>query len=141
MVRSIVGVVVGLVLWMVLFFTLAILLGQVWPDYRVHARTWLAETRFTFTDGMAACNLVMWAVAACAAGWTTATIARRSGALWTLAAIVTGYLALLHLVLNWSQFPSWYNLGVVLPALPATILGGWLAGRPRSVAGIAPAAS
>jgi hypothetical protein len=39
MVRSVVGVVVGLALWMVGFFTLAILLGQVWPDYRVHART------------------------------------------------------------------------------------------------------
>jgi len=128
LVRGVVAVIVGLVLWMVGFFTLAILLGQVWPDYRVHARTWMAETRFTFTDGMAVFNLVMWAIAACAAGWATVTIARRSGALWTLAAIVTGYLALLHLVLNWSQFPWWYNLGVVLPALPATLLGGRLAG-------------
>jgi hypothetical protein len=129
-----VAVVVGLVLWMLGFFALAILLGQVWPEYRVHARTWLAETRFTFTDGMAVCNLAMWAIAACGAGWAAVTIARRSGALWTLAAIVTGYLALLHLGLNWSQFPWWYNLGVVLPALPATILGGRLAGGRHSVA-------
>jgi len=40
------------------------------------------------------------------------------------------YLAALHLVLYWPRFPWWYNLGVVIPVIPAVLLGGRLANAP-----------
>jgi hypothetical protein len=46
-----------------------------------------------------------------------------------LAAVLAGYLGVIHLLLEWSTFPWWYNLGVVLLAAPAVLLGGKLAGR------------
>jgi hypothetical protein len=128
MVRSVWGVVVGAVAWMLVFFLLCMVLAQFWPDYALHGRTWFRERVFTFTPPMAVCNLLFWVVADGAAGWLVMTIARRRAALWVLAVLLTGYLASQHLLLYWPRFPWWYNLGVVLPALPAMLLGGW--GRP-----------
>jgi len=41
-------------------------------------------------------------------------------------------LAVLHFALCWSRFPWWYNLGVVIPAVPAVLAGAKLADAPRS---------
>ena len=49
--------------------------------------------------------------------------------MWALAAVLAGYLGVMHLFLEWSTFPWWYNLGVVIPAVPAVLLGGALARR------------
>ena len=125
MVRSVLGVVVGAVAWMLVFFLLCMVLAQFWPDYALHGRTWFRERVFTFTPPMAVCNLLFWIVADSAAGWLAMTIARRRAALWALAVLLTAYLASQHLLLYWPRFPWWYNLGVVLPALPAMLLGGW----------------
>jgi hypothetical protein len=128
--RSVLGVVVGAILWMAGFFALARLLFIPWPAYGEKARAWMRQGVFEFTSPMACFNLLFWALAACAAGAVAMTIAKHRGAVWVLAVLLTGYLALMHLVLYWPRFPWWYNLGVVLPALPAVLLGGRLASRP-----------
>jgi hypothetical protein len=132
MVRSVLGVVVGAVVWMVGFFVLALVLAQLWPDYAIHGRQWTRQGVFTFTPLMACCNLVFWVLAEMGAGWADGKIAKRREAVWVLAGVVGIYLAGLHLVLYWPLFPWWYNLGVVIPAVPAVILGGKLANSLRA---------
>jgi hypothetical protein len=131
MVRGVLGVLAGVFLWAAGFFVLAMGLAQLWPDYAVHGRQWTRENLFTFTPLMACCNLVFWVLAEIAAGWVTAKIAKRHEAVWVVAALLGIYLATLHLVLYWSRFPWWYNLGVVIPVVPAVLFGGRPASPPR----------
>ena len=131
MVRSVLGVVAGAVVWMVGFYALAIVLAKLWPDYAIHARQWMREGVFTFTAPMAFCNLVLWVLAEIGAGWLAGKIAKRHGAVWVLAGLLGIYLAVLHLVLYWPRFPWWYNLGVVIPAIPAVLFGAKLANSSR----------
>lgn len=128
MVRGILGVVVGAVSWMVGFYVLATVLAQAWPDYAIHGRQWMRQGLFTFTPPMACCNLVLWVLAEIWAGWIAGRIAKRRAAVWVLAGLLGIYLAALHLVFYWSRFPWWYNLGVVIPAVPAVLAGGMFAG-------------
>jgi hypothetical protein len=127
MVRGIVGVVAGAVLWMLGFFVLALILAQLWPDYAIHGRQWTRENLFTFTPLMACCNLLFWMLAEIGAGWAAAKIAKRREAVWVLAGLVAIYLIALHFMLYWVRFPWWYNLGVVVPAVPAIFFGAKLA--------------
>jgi putative Ca2+/H+ antiporter (TMEM165/GDT1 family) len=76
---------------------------------------------------MACFNLLFWVLAEIGAGWVAMKIAKRSGAVWVLAGVLGIYLAAMHLVLYWPRFPWWYNLGVVIPAIPAVLLGSKLA--------------
>jgi hypothetical protein len=89
----------------------------------------LNEGVFTFTPPMACFNLLFWVLAEIAAGWVAMKVARRSGAVWVLAGVLGVYLAAMHLVFYWPRFPWWYNLGVVIPAIPAVLLGARLARR------------
>jgi hypothetical protein len=132
MVRSVLGVVAGAVVWMIGFWILAVLLAQLWPDYAVHGREWTRAQVFTFTPAMACCNLVLWVLAEAGGGWVAAKIAQRREAVWVLGGLLGIYLAAVHLVLYWPRFPWWYNLGVVIPAVPAVLLGAWLAGSRRA---------
>jgi hypothetical protein len=139
MVRGAIGVVAAAVAWMVAFFALAWLLALAWPDYALHGQTWFTSQRFEFTAPQAGFNVLFWALAEVFAGWVTVVIARRREAAWALAALIGSYLALMHLYLEWATFPWWYNLAVALPAVPAVLIGGRLAGRParptRSIVG------
>ena len=132
MVRDILGVVVGAVLCMLVFYILATVLVQIWPDYAIHARQWIRQGLFTFTPPMACCNLVLWVLAETGAGCVAGKIAKRQAAVWVLAGLLGIYLAALHLLLYWPRFPWWYDLGVVIPAVPAVLLGGKLANSLRS---------
>lgn len=132
MMRNVLGFVAGAVVWMVGFFVLATALAQLWPDYAIHARQWVREGAFTFTAPMACCNLVLWVVVEIGAGWAAAKISRHRGAVWLLAGLIGIYLAAVHLGLDWPRFPWWYNLGVVIPAVPAVLLGARLA-KPAGV--------
>ena len=127
MVRSVLAVVIGVVLWTVVFYVLATGLAQLWPDYAIHGRQWVREGAFTFTPLMALCNLVLWVLAEIGAGWVTAKISKRRGVVWMLAGLLGIYLALVHLILYWPRFPWWYNLGVVIPVVPAVLCGAKLA--------------
>lgn len=131
--REPIGVLAGSFLWMAGFLLLAIGVAQLWPDYALHGRDWFEQGVFTFTAGMAWCNVAFWAVADVWAGWITAKIARTRRAVLVLALLIVGYLALMHFVLSWDVFPWWYNVGVVLPSLPAILFGGWM-GLPLAVA-------
>jgi len=132
MVRSVLGFIAGALVWMVGFLVLATALAQLWPDYGVHARQWVRAGLFTFTAPMAVCNLVLWVLAEIGAGWATAKIARRRQVVWVLAGLIGIYLAAVHLGLDWSRFPWWYNLGVVIPAVPAVLWGARLSAAARS---------
>ena len=123
------AILAGIAAWGLAFFVLAILLARLWPEYGEHGRTWMRDGVFTFDSTMAACNLLLWLSSDMLAGGLGRSIAGRPSATLTLALLITGYLALVHFALNWELFPWWYNLGVVLPAFPATILGGRIAGR------------
>lgn len=129
MMRSVLGVAIGALVAMVGFYLLAAALAHLWPDYAIHARQWVRDGAFTFTPAMACCNLLLWVLADAAAGWVAAKVSQRLQAVWALAGLVAICLAAVHLVLHWPLFPWWYNVGVVLPAAPAVLLGGWLANR------------
>ena len=133
MVRGVLGILAGAIVWMAGFFALVILLAALWPDYAQHGRVWQREGAFTFTSPMACFNLLFWALAELGAGWTVMGVAKRRGATWVFAGLLVIYLAVLHIVLYWPRFPWWYNLGVVIPAVPAVLLGGGLAGTSGSV--------
>jgi hypothetical protein len=129
MLRSALGIVVGAVAWMVLFFSIARLLFLVWPDYAVHAGTWMSAQVYEFTAPQSGFNALFWVLAEISAGWLTVAIARRGEAAWILAALIGLYMASMHLYYEWASFPWWYNLAVAIPAAPAVLFGGRLAGR------------
>jgi hypothetical protein len=133
MVRGVLGILAGAIVWMAGFYALAMLLAVLWPDYALHGRAFMREGVFSFTLPMACFNFFFWALAEIGAGWVSMKIAKRREAVWVLAGLLGIYLAALHIVLYWPRFPWWYNLAVVIPAVPAVLLGGKLAGSFRSV--------
>ena len=124
--RAILGVIGGAIVWMFGFLVLARILVMLWPAYAVPARLWTQTQTYTFTAPMSAFNASFWIVVEIAAGWLTAIIARRSGPVRVLAALVMVYLCFLHLYLMWPKFPWWYNLVVALSSGPAVLWGGKL---------------
>jgi hypothetical protein len=129
MVRSVLGVVVGAVVWMALFLLLGFSLAAVWQDYGLHGRNWFQARIYDFTPAMSVCNALIWILAEIGAGWLAVVLARRREAAWVLAALIGVYLAYLHLYQEWANLPWWYNLAVAIPAAPAVLCGGRLAGR------------
>jgi hypothetical protein len=129
MIRAILGFIAAAVVWIPAFFTLARLGFFIWPDYEPHARAWLDQGVFTFPAPMAAYNVACWALTHVIVGWLGVAIGGRREVGWALAAVIALYLAAVHLVLYWPNFPWWYNLGVALLAAPAVLVGGKLAGR------------
>jgi hypothetical protein len=125
--RSVLGVIVGIVVWMVAFSVLAFGLAALWHDYALRGQEFFRDRTFTFTSLMGCANLVFWVLAEIAAGWATMKIAQRHQAVWVLAGLLGLYLAYQHLWVYWSSIPWWYNLGVVIPAVFAVLLGGRLA--------------
>ena len=128
MLRAVLGFVVAVVFWMAAFFTLTFGVAFFWPAYAVHGRTWFESGAFTFEPPMAAVNVACWALAEVLAGWLAVAIGRRREVAWGLAALLALYLGVLHLYVEWSTFPWWYNVCVVALAAPAVLLGGKLAG-------------
>jgi hypothetical protein len=131
MVRSVLGILAGAVVWMAVFYALVILLALIWPDYMAHGRVWGSRGVFTFTSLMACFNLLFWVVAEIGAGWVTMKIARRHQTVWVFAALLLIYLFSIHILLRWPDFPWWYNLAVVMPAVPAVLLGARQASAPH----------
>ena len=140
MARGVLGVVAGWIVWLVGFMALAIGLAAVWPEYRVHGQAWMNNHIFDFPTNMAVVNVLFWILAEVAAGWLAMVVARRREAVWVLAAIVVGYLGYEHFYAEWANIPAWYNLAVVIAAIPAVLLGARLAGRSAHPVRPAPAA-
>jgi hypothetical protein len=132
MVRGVLGMFAGAIAWLVGFYALVILLAATWPDFALHGRVWQRQGIFSFTPAMACLLLLFWALAEIGAGWVTMKIAKRREAVWVFAGLLGIYLAALHIVLYWPRFSWWYNLGVVIPAVPAVLLGARLADSFRS---------
>ena len=135
MVRAVLGFIVAAVLWMAAFLALTFSVAFVWPAYAVHGRTWFESGVFTFEPAMAAVNVFCWALAEVFAGWLAVVIGRRRAVGWALAAVLVLYLGAMHLYLEWSTFPWWYNVGVAGLAAPAVLFGAKLADgfvRPRA---------
>jgi hypothetical protein len=132
--RAILGVVAGALVWIFGFLVLAQILVLLWPAYAVPARTWTRTGTYTFTALMSVINACFWILVEIATGWVAAVIARRSRAVWVLAALVMVYLCFLHLFFAWQRFPWWYNLVVAISSGPAILLGGRL-GATRVPAG------
>jgi hypothetical protein len=137
MMRNILSVVVSAIVWMAGFLALGSLAAFSWPDYRVHARAWTQDEVFTFTSPMASLTLLFWVIAAIAGGWVARKIATRREAVWVLAGILEIYVLALHVVLYWPKFPWWYNLGVIIPCVPAIFVGAKLAGAPSPASKVA----
>jgi len=129
MIRGALGIVVGAIAWMVAFLGLARLLFLVWPAYAAHAQTWMSAEIYEFTAPESGFNALFWILAEVFAGWLTVLIAKRGEASWILAALIGLYMAFMHLYYVWESFPWWYNLAVAIPAAPAVLFGGELAGR------------
>jgi len=111
------------------FSVLAFILAELWPAYAIHGRDWTRNNLFTFTPIMAVCNLVFWIIAEIGAGWAAARIVKRPEPAWVLALLLGIYFVVYHFILYWARFPWWYNLGVVIPTVPAVLLGAKLAGQ------------
>jgi hypothetical protein len=127
MVRAVLGFVVAAVAWMAAFFALTFSIAFLWRDYAVHGQTWFESGVFTFEPPMAVLNVVCWVLAEVLAGWLAVAIGRRREVAWALAAVLVLYLGALHLYLEWSRFPWWYNVAVAGLAAPAVLLGGKMA--------------
>ena len=126
-VRGVFGVLIGGVLWMTAFLVLARLLILVWPDYGVHAHTWMTAQIYDFTAPMSGFNIAFWILSEAAAGWLAVVVAGRRPAGYVLAAGVMAYMCFMHLYYVWNSLPWWYNLLVAIPSGPAVLLGGKLA--------------
>jgi hypothetical protein len=126
-VRGVFGVLLGGVLWMMAFLVLARLLMLAWPEYGVHAHTWMSAQIYDFTALMSGFNIVFWILSEVGAGWLAVVIAGRRQAGWVLAALVMAYMCFMHLYYVWNSLPWWYNLLVAIPSGPAVLLGSKLA--------------
>ena len=125
--RLFLGVIAGAITYLLVFDLLAYSLAALWPDFWAHGYIYKTQRLFTFTLPMAGYLGLCWALAAVGAGWVVMKIARRREAVWVLAGLLLMAIARTHIVLEWPRFPWWYNLWLVFQAVPAVLLGGWLA--------------
>ncbi len=123
MLRHVLGIVAGAALCNFGFLALAFSLAQLWPAYAVHGRTYMQQRVFMFPPPMAVCTLALWFVAAFAAGFVAMKISHVWRGIQVLAVLIVAYAATIHLILEWSRFPWWYNLALVLQMGPAVLLG------------------
>lgn len=127
MTRGVLGVLAGVLVWMPAFLILAQLPLAVWPAYAAAVEAYTSGARYEFTPAMSSLNALLWILAEVFAGWLAVVIAKRRGAAWVLAALLFVTMGFFHLYYYWDRYPWWYNLSVVIPVVPAVLLGGRLA--------------
>lgn len=126
MVRNVIAVLAGLVVWVPAFLIVVQLPLHTWPAYADAVEAY-RKGAYEFTSAMSVVNALAWILAEVFAGWLTVVIARRRAAAWVLAAVLTTTLGFLHLYYYWDRYPWWYNLTLVITAIPAVLLGARLA--------------
>jgi hypothetical protein len=121
--RKILGIIAGATVCYFGFRALGLGLAELWPAYAVHVRTYRQQNLFTFPTLLAVTTVLLWLVAAFAAGFVAMKIARNWPTVKVLAAMIVAYAAVIHLILRWASFPWWYNIALVLLFGPTTLLG------------------
>jgi hypothetical protein len=130
MARTTLGIVAGLAAWVAITSVAGVIMRGAWPQYASVADA------MTFTLPMLCARLAIGAVAALAAGFIAAVIARKS----LVATLMPGALLLVafipvHITL-WDKFPLWYHLTFLVSLVPLTYAGGKLTeASARQIAG------
>jgi hypothetical protein len=127
MIRNVLGVLGGLIVWVPAFLMPAWVLIMVWPDYAAAVGTYRIGELNAFTPAMSVLHALFWILAEVLAGWLAVVIARRRAVAYVLAALMFACMSFNHLYSLWDQYPWWYNLGVVIPVVPAVLMGATLA--------------
>lgn len=126
--RNILSVVAGYVAWIAVFFPGSAVMRSTMAS--VHD-----EAGFTQDATALVLYLVISVMAALAAGFVTAKLATPPAARWVLytalALLATGVPVQIS---AWGQLPVWYNLAFLVLIVPATLVGGRLAGAGRTTA-------
>jgi hypothetical protein len=125
--RNTLGIIVGAALCNFGFMALGLGLAQLWPAYAGHVQAYREQNLFMFPPLMAACTVLLWMIAAFAAGFAAMKIAHHWIAVLVLAALVVGDAVRIHLILRWADFPWWYNIALVVLFGPSILLGAWSA--------------
>jgi hypothetical protein len=125
--RNILGIIAGAALCNFGFVALALGLAQLWPAYAGHVQVYREQNLFMFPPLMAASTVLLWMIAATAAGFVAMKIARHWIAMLVLVALVVGGAVRIHLILRWADFPWWYNIALVVLFGPSILLGAWRA--------------
>jgi UPF0716 family protein affecting phage T7 exclusion len=125
--RNILGIIAGAALCNFGFVALALGLAQLWPAYSGHVQVYREQNLFMFPPLMAASTVLLWMIAAFAAGFAAMKIAHHWFAVLVLAALVVGDTVRIHVILRWADFPWWYNVALVVLFGPSILLGAWRA--------------
>jgi hypothetical protein len=125
--RNALAVIFGLIACNLVFGAFAYGTVLIWPDYAIHGHQWLDQRIFTFPPIMAYLNLAYWAASFFVAGWATAKIARDGSSVSVAAGLMALYAIYVHMLHEWSKFPWWYNLAVVISVVPAILWGARIA--------------
>ena len=121
--RHILGIIAGAAVCNYGFMVLVLGLAQVWPTYATHVNVYRQQNLFMFPPALAATTVLLWMIAAFAAGFVAMKITRTWRAVQVLTALVVTAAVLVHLILSWATFPWWYNIALVLLFGPAILLG------------------
>jgi hypothetical protein len=127
--RNILGIIAGAALCNFGFIALALGLAQLWPAYAGYVQVYRDQNLFMLPPLMAASTVLLWMIAAFAAGLVAMKIARHWIGVLILVALVVGDAVRIHLILRWADFPWWYNIALVVLFGPSILLGAWSARR------------
>jgi hypothetical protein len=124
--RSIAGVFLGLALWWFLFFAIGIGIGFLSSDYREAARLMFQENDMSgYGTPQLFLNYVLFVIAGVVVGGVATLIDKGRAAALALTALFLLYMVINHYVMNWDQFPAWYNL-IVPVVVAGSIYSGHL---------------
>jgi Ca2+/H+ antiporter len=123
--RSILAVVAGYLAWVAGFWVPAIALASVWPELAPLA---FEDGRYdVFETPMLMSFQLIWVLANSAAGFVTRLVAKSRIEVWVAAALLFAYFAYNHFWVVWNVMPDWYNVLVVVLAVPGVLIGSRVA--------------
>jgi hypothetical protein len=128
--RSIASVLLGFALWWFLFLAVGIGFGAIWPEYREAARLMFQEGDLSgFRTPLLFMNFVLFIVVGLVVGWVAAVVGKSRIPVLVLASVLLIYAIVNHYILEWDQFPAWYNLIVPLVVSGPIVLGHRFVGK------------
>jgi hypothetical protein len=132
-VRSILRFVLALaascVAWVVAFWIPIIAMTFFWPALRATGQAFWEQGRYDIFDtSMLVAFQLVWPVANAAAGLVARLIGKRQLEVY-VAGLLFAYFAYNHLWALWGEMPDWYNVLVVIPVVPAVLVGGLIGQR------------